>query len=231
MKSRIVLFNPNTSSTVTADMVAIAKESASEWADIHGHTAEFGAPIIVNACDLETAGRAVDAFAERMLDAGWPADGIVIGAFGDPGLAAIRSQAPVPVVGFGQSAIAAAAAGGRAFSIVTTTPQLKSSIRQQVEQFGASENLRSILMTPGVPEEVMADADRLDRELAQLIDKVMAEDGAKAVLVAGGPLSASARRLRQRFTLPIIDPVTASLKRLGQMLHQAQREDMCDDIV
>ncbi|MGE6740537.1 aspartate/glutamate racemase family protein [Allorhizobium pseudoryzae] len=223
MKSRILLFNPNTSTAVTADMVSLARESAGAWADIEGHTAEFGAPIILNSFDLETAGRAVEAFAERMAETGWPGQGIVIGAFGDPGLAALRLRAPVPAVGFGESAIAAAGAGGRAFSIVTTTPQLEASIRQQVEHCGASGSLRSIRLTPGVPEEVMGNPDRLDRELAQLIDSVMADDGSKAILVAGGPLSASARRLGARFALPIIDPVTASLARLGEMLHRVQK--------
>jgi allantoin racemase len=223
MKSRILLFNPNTSATVTADMVAIARKFAGKWADIQGQTAEFGPPIILNTFDLETAGRAVETFGERMAATGWPGQGIVIGAFGDPGLAALRLRTPVPAVGFGESAIAAAGAGGRAFSIVTTTPQLEASILQQVEQYGLSQSLRSIRLTPGVPEEVMADPDRLDRELAQLIDTVMAEDGSKAVLVAGGPLSASARRLGAQFALPIIDPVTASLARLGQMLHRVQK--------
>ncbi|NVP58619.1 aspartate/glutamate racemase family protein [Mycoplana rhizolycopersici] len=221
MKSLVVLFNPNTSSTTTAEMVAIAHETARNWADVEGRTADFGAPIIINPPDLDTASLAVDAFADRMAETGWPADAIVIGAFGDPGLAALRLRAPVPVVGIGESAIAEASAGGRPFSIVTTTPELETSIRRQVEGLGVCRQLRSIRLTPGVPAEVMADADRLDRELGRLISQVMAEDGAKAVLVAGGPLSAAARRLDLRFAPPIIDPVTTALKRLGLMLRAA----------
>lgn len=218
MKSRVVLFNPNTSSTTTAEMVAIARETALSWAEVEGRTAEFGAPIIVSPPDLDTARLAVDVFADRMAGTGWPADGIVIGAFGDPGLAALRLRAPVPVVGIGESAIAEASADGRLFSIVTTTPELVTSIRRQVERLGVSRQLRSIRLTPGVPAEVMTDADRLDRELAGLIGEVIAQDGSQSVLVAGGPLSASARRLDRRFALPIIDPVTTALTRLGLML-------------
>lgn len=221
MKSLVVLFNPNTSSTTTAEMVAIAYETARNWADVEGRTADFGAPIIINPPDLDTASLAVDAFADRMAETGWPADAIVIGAFGDPGLAALRLRAPVPVVGIGESAIAEASAGGRPFSIVTTTPELETSIRRQVEGLGVGRQLRSIRLTPGVPAEVMADAGRLDRELGRLISQVMAEDGAKAVLVAGGPLAAAARRLDRRFALPIIDPVSTALKRLGLMLRAA----------
>lgn len=219
MKKLVVLFNPNTNSATTAEMVAIAREAAGSWARVEGRTADFGPPVIVNPSGLALASLAVEAFADRMEEGGWPADGIVIGAFGDPGLETLKTRAPIPVVGIGESAIAQASAHGRAFSIVSTTPELETSIRQQVEAHGVAGQLRSLRMTPGIPSEVMADAERLDRELALLITEVTAGDASQCVLVAGGPLSAAALRLDRRFALPIIDPVTTALRRLGCMLH------------
>jgi allantoin racemase len=218
-KKRIVLFNPNSCKSTTAEMVAVAEDVASEWADIEERTAQFGASVILTLRDLDVAREAVLGFSRLMAVENWPAEAIVIAAFGDPGLRDLKECCPLPVTGIGESGIMEAGRGGRAFSIVTTTPDLEMSILKQVEGLGFASQLRTLRLTPGVPEEVMASPERLDAELGHLIDIVVARDGAQAVLVAGGPLAASARRLGTRAGLPVIDPITAAMSRLHAVLH------------
>src|SRR5258708_14508790 len=58
---------------------------------------------------------ALDALAEHVLDC----DVVYLACFGDPGLAALKEVAPVPVVGMAEAAVEAACRLSRRFAIVT----------------------------------------------------------------------------------------------------------------
>ncbi|MFX4392994.1 aspartate/glutamate racemase family protein, partial [Acinetobacter baumannii] len=63
-------------------------------------------------------------------------DGIIVAAFGDPGLRAVRATLAVPSVGIGESAMLDAARNGRRFGVATTTPLLKAAIDALPEELG-----------------------------------------------------------------------------------------------
>lgn len=199
-------------------MLALARHDHCRWAAIEGRTARSGAPIIVSEPDLLEAARAVDEIGADLARDGWPADAVVVGAFGDPGLNSLVRRCPVPVVGIGGAALREAGLNGRRFSIVTTTPDLETSIRRQVEALELGDALLSIRLTSGAPARVMAHEAMLDEALATCMEDALREDRPDAVLVAGGPLSASAQRLRPRFSVPVIDPVSAAFRHLMREL-------------
>ena len=51
--------------------------------------------------------------------------------------------------------------------------------------------------------------DELDAALAEAVRASIA-DGAEAVIIGGGPLTASALRLQPRFDIPLVVPVIAA---------------------
>ena len=51
--------------------------------------------------------------------------------------------------------------------------------------------------------------DELDAALAEAVRASMA-DGAEAVIIGGGPLTASALRLQPQFDIPLVVPVIAA---------------------
>lgn len=137
----IWLLNPNTSAATTAAMVEIARAAAPGLA-IEGRTAPFGAPLITDEPALARGAEAVLAMADGAgLDRAGPdgtgpngtgpsgtrAEGLIVAAFGDPGLDALRARLSIPVTGIGEASFRAAAAHGR-FGIATTTPALEAAI-------------------------------------------------------------------------------------------------------
>lgn len=217
MKKHVLLFNPNTSASVTEDMVALALLDHAAWARIYGQTAGSGASIILSTADLHRAEACVSDLGRTMAATQWPVDGIVIGAFGDPGVEGLRKASPVPVIGIGEAALLEASAYGGSYSIVTTTPDLEPSIRGKAMATGTG-TLASIRLTTGSATEIMSDPIRLDDALGALILTTIEQDRPSAIVVAGGPLAASARRIGPRFSIPIIDPVTAAFRRLRTLL-------------
>ena len=125
---RLLLINPNTSAATTAAMVKIARQAAAGGTTIDGLTAPSGAPLITGEAALEEAGRAVASLGPAVLADG--PDGVIISAFGDPGLEALRAVLPMPVTGIAEAGMAEAGEGWRRFCVVTTTPDLKTAIEQ-----------------------------------------------------------------------------------------------------
>jgi Asp/Glu/hydantoin racemase len=208
---RILLINPNTSRATTDQMVAIAGGVAPPGADLIGVTAQCGVPMILTADELAAAAPAV---VEMGISAGANVDGIIIGAFGDPGLAALRERIDVPVVGIAEAALLEAAAAGHRFGVATTTPALVDLIAERVREFGVADLYTGIRLTQGDPLVLVTDPPGLVEALAEAVRQSIRRDGAEAVVIGGGPLGQAAIALASRFTTPIIAPIPASVRRL-----------------
>lgn len=139
------------------------------------------------------------------------ASAMMVAAFGDPGLAVLRAQVSVPVVGIGESAFMAAAHNGRRFGIVTITPNadLLASFSDKAHQLGVAQQFCGTWVTQGDAHQLLANHQQLDKALAGAIHLAVAA-GVEAIIIGGGPLSAAAQRLQPQFTIPLISPVNAA---------------------
>lgn len=204
---RIVLVNPNTSKATTTVMVDIAAEAAAGRADVVGITAAFGAPLITEPAALAVAAEAVVALAPALLHA----DAVIVAAFGDPGLHALRGLLPVPVTGIAEAGMAEAAAGGRRFAVATTTPLLRDSIAAAAARYGHT-TFAGTWTTPGDPAALTANADALLAALDAACRAAIAEGGAEAVVIGGGPLARAARALAGTLPVPLVEPLPAAVR-------------------
>ncbi|MEM5277930.1 aspartate/glutamate racemase family protein [Cupriavidus taiwanensis] len=217
--SHILLINPNTSGATTQMMVGIARA----WLAQHmaapppvvGATVARGAPMIVDDGDLAVAAGAVND-AEMVRLAGL-ADGVIVGAFGDPGLEALRAQLAAPVVGIGEAAMRAAAAGERRFGVATTTPRLAASIEAGVHRHELAAWFTGARFTDGDPRALGNAPRQQEQRLAGAVQACI-DDGAQAVIIGGGPLGEAARALGQRFAIPVIGPIPAACEALARAL-------------
>lgn len=189
-------------------MLAVAHAAAPVGVAVEGATAGFGAALITDEAALAVAGRAVVA---TVCAAEGPFDGIVISAFGDPGLEDLRERIRHPVTGLAEAAMAQAAAGGRRFAVATTTPALVAAIDRRAAAYGHAVAYAGTYVTPGDPAATTADPDVAAAALAELC-RAAQRDGAEAVVVGGGPLALAARRLAEQIVLPVIEPVPAAIR-------------------
>jgi allantoin racemase len=210
-----LLINPNTSQATTAQMVAIARAAAPAGADIVGVTAPRGPPMILQADELAAAAPLV---VEMALAEATNADGIIVGAFGDPGLAALRARMSIPAVGIAEAGMLEAAAGGRRFGVATTTPALVGVIAERARELGVADLYAGIRLTAGDPLALVADPPSLVDALAEAVRQSIRDDGAEVVIIGGGPLGQAAIALAPRFATPIIAPIPAAMRRLVQAI-------------
>jgi allantoin racemase len=213
--TRILLINPNTAEATTAEMVAIANAVASEGTEVSGATARHGPKMILQADELRAA---VPEVMNIGLAASGDTDGIIIGAFGDPGVAQLRRQVSVPVIGIAEASMREAAEGGRRFGIATTTPALVEIIAAYAARLGLADLYAGIRLTPGDPLDLVADPPLLVEALAEAVRHSIECDEAEAVVIGGGPLGQAAIAVAARFATPIIAPVPAAMRRLMRLI-------------
>jgi Asp/Glu/hydantoin racemase len=209
----VALINPNISSDITDDMVAIAQQSARGRLGIIGLTAPFGARLITCQAELDEAARAVLALAPEIR-----ADGVIVSAFGDPAAEALGGLLNRPVVGIAEASMRAAARGGRRFAIVTTTPQLARCISERAAQLGLGAFCIDPLTTRGDAAALMRSPNDLTRCLRELAVRAVHDLGAQAIIVGGGPLGHVARHLRDTLSVPVIEPIPEAVSYIGQAL-------------
>ncbi|MBW6398179.1 hypothetical protein KPL78_10000 [Roseomonas sp. HJA6] len=206
---RLLLVNPNTNARTTALMTAIAQDAAPEGVTVQSATAGRGAPLILDPAMLAIAGEAVqELIAATDLS---PFAGVVVAAFGDPGLDALRAACPIPATGIAEAAMAEAATHGR-FAVVTTTPLLVESVARRAEAYGHGSAFAGTWLTTGDTSAVMADPDRLTAALEAAARLALAESAVQAIIIGGGPLAAAAAALRPRLPVPVIEPVPAAVR-------------------
>ena len=204
---RIALVNPNTNAKTTAAMVSIAADAAGARAQVEGHTARFGVPLITEPRALDRSAEAVAALAPSLF----AADAVIVAAFGDPGLDALRDALDVPVTGIAEAGMAEAGVNGRPFAVVTTTPDLVPRIASAAARYG-HPGYAGTWTTDGDPTALTADADALEAALGKAVHSAAESARAEAVVIGGGPLAMAARALSATAPVPLVEPIPAAVR-------------------
>jgi allantoin racemase len=206
---KLLLINPNISESVSALILDEARRSAAPGTELEVMTAPFGAAYI------ETRFEAlIGAYAAAQLAAEHHPrfDAVIVAAFGDPGVAALREALPIPVTGLTEAALVSACLLGQRFSIVAISQRIRAWYRETVQACGLDGRLASIR---GL-DEPLADIGRVQIDQAErlvaLARRCVDEDGADVIVLAGAPLAGLARSLRGRLPVPAVDGVSSAVR-------------------
>ena len=120
---KILLYNPNTSESITETLFDTAKLVVSEGTTLIPMTAEKGFPYISTKPEALITGTIV---LETIAKYNSEFDAIIIAAFGDPGLIAARDLFNIPIIGLGEAAMLSACLFGKKFSIISFTSLVKT---------------------------------------------------------------------------------------------------------
>ena len=207
---RILVINPNSTASMTAQIEASARRVAFPGTVIEAVTGE-GTPASIEGHADEAM--AVPAMLELIRAGdGRGVDAYVIACFDDPGLAAAREVARGPVVGICQAGVQVASTIANRFSIVTTLPRSVPIIEDLVAAYGAGarcRNVRSVNMPVLALEQ---EPETSESRLLHAIRAARDEDGAEAVLLGCAGMSDLCARLESRSGMPVIDGVSAAVK-------------------
>jgi allantoin racemase len=217
---RLLLINPNITEAMTSLMAAEARRYASPSTDIVAVTAEFGTQYVENRVEAAIASHAVlDALAKHATGC----DAAIISAFGDPGLAAAREFAGIPVVGIEESAILAAWMLGRRYSIICLTPRLRTWYIECAHEHGLAGRLASVrALDAPIADITRAKEQYRDTLIAECMQAIE-QDEAEVIIFGGGPIAGLARETADAIPVPTLDGVSCAVRMAEALVGLAPR--------
>ena len=212
---RILLINPNTSSSVSDLIGAEARRAASGGTQIEVVTAPLGVAYIETRFEALLGAWAAANLAAEHAGA---YDALVSAAFGDPGLTGIREVVDVPVVGLTEAALMSACMLGGRFSIVAISHRISAWYRECVQSHGLAERLASIRCLDQPLRDVGSVQVDHEARLRELCACAVDEDGADVIIIAGAPLAGLARSIRNDIPVPLVDGVSSAVRHCETLL-------------
>ncbi|MGP5195749.1 aspartate/glutamate racemase family protein [Arthrobacter rhombi] len=216
----VLLINPNTNEDTTSLMATLAEgEFAGSGFELLAVTVPSGPRMIVDSRALTEAGEQVRRTVHEVLasEQGARVAAVIVAAFGDPGRSMLAREIGIPVVGIGQASILAAARGGRRFGMATTTPRLLPSLERLAHEHAEAGLFCGVETTASGPLQLASDPEAQFAELQSAALRSWAA-GARAVIIAGGPLSDAARRLAAGGAVEIIEPIPSACALIRELL-------------
>jgi Asp/Glu/hydantoin racemase len=206
---KLLLINPNITEAITASMATEARRFASPGTEITAVTAAFGTQYVENRVEAAIAGHAVlDVLARHMEGH----DAAIIGAFGDPGLAAAREFADIPIFGIEESALLTAWTLGRRISIVCLTPRLGRWYQECAEEHGLAGRLVSVRPLDVPIADITQAKDLLRDRLLEECGLAVERDQAEVIILGGAPIAGLAREAADLIPVPLLDGVSCAVR-------------------
>lgn len=205
----IVLINPNSTTSMTEDMLAVARRAAT-GIKIEAWTSRDGPPAIEGPEDGEACVPPLLVLVDKALNAG--AKTIIIGCADDTGLIEARAMASVPVIGIGQAGYHLAALAGRRFSVVTTLEVSVPILAANVAAYGLGSQLGRVRAS-GVP--VLALETDRDASTARVLDEIAIaarEDDVQSVVLGCAGMAHIPAAVPPDSPVRVIDGVVAATR-------------------
>lgn len=215
---KLLLINPNISTSVSELIRAEAVRTAAPDTQIEVVTAAAGVAYIETRFEAMLGAHAAAELAARHHK---DVDAVIIAAFGDPGLQALREVLAVPVVGMTQAALASALLLGQRFSVIAISQRIQAWYREVIHSYGMAGNLASIRAL----NRPLAGINQVQQDhgpaLLELAEQAVEQDGADVIVLAGAPLAGLARSLAGRLPVPVVDGVSSAVQHAQSLVRLA----------
>jgi allantoin racemase len=212
---RILVLNPNTTAAVTGKLMQAAAVVARPGTELVAMTAASGVPYISSRADAAIGGAIA---LEMLAEAHTQVDAAIIAAFGDPGLGGARELFDIPVVGMAEAAMLSACMLGRSFAIVTFAGGLVPWYNESLDWNGLRGRCAGVFALQGAFTSLADVQHEKEAALITLANRVVEENGADVVILAGAPLSGLAATIRDRVSVPLIDGIQAAVTQAEGLL-------------
>lgn len=217
---KLLVINPNISESVSALIETESRRSATPGTDISMLTAPFGVAYIETRFEAMIGAMAVAELAGQHAEGH---DALVIAAFGDPGLLAMREALDIPVVGLTEAAALTACALGQRFSIIAISRRIAAWYEETIASYGLASRLASIRTLDQTIRDIGAVQAHHGDALRSLCMQAIEHDRADVLIIAGAPLAGLARTIESSIPVPVIDGVSCAIRQAESLVRLGAR--------
>jgi allantoin racemase len=209
-KMRLLVINPNTTSSMTRKIEAAARSVAYGGTTLAVVNPVDGPASIEGYFDEAYSIPGLLGEIRKGEEAGF--QGYVIACFDDTGLDAARSLAVGPVVGIGEAAFHCASLIAGRFSVITTLSRSVPAIEHNLSKYGLSNRCARVRASD-VPVLALEDETSDARvRISDEIETAKREDRCEAVVLGCAGMADLATNLAAQHGLPVLDGVACAVK-------------------
>ena len=140
---------------------------------------------------------------------------VCVDTVSDSGVAALRSELSIPVIGPGRASVLMALMLGKRFSILAMWPHWRHFYEKTLAELGvetACASIRALDATPDNQSLLAGKEDDVFPALETLARLCIEEDGADVILLGSTTMHQAHRHLAQTLPVPVINPGPLSYK-------------------
>jgi allantoin racemase len=209
---RILMLNPNTSESMTAEIAAAARAAAAPGTEIVAAKPRFGAAAIDSASESYLSAVGVMDVVATMVAAGdFDFDAVILAGFGEHGKDALQEMLSVPVLDIAECAAHVAHLIGRRFSVVTTLARSIPAIQDRLMLAGLTAHCASVRACGLGTAEVDADPAGAVQAIVDEAARAIAEDGADVICLGCAGMAGVTEAISAKLGVPAVDGVGAAV--------------------
>lgn len=204
---KLLVVNPNTTTSMTAKIGAAARTVARPDTEIIATNSKDGPPSIQGYLDVATCVPGLLDEVSRHTDI----DAIVVACFDDTGVDALRCIVDVPVIGIGEAAYHAASIIAAKFSVVTTMSRSVPGLEANLLRYGLARKCARVRATD-IPVLKLEenDPETID-QIRDAIRLAISEDNAEAIVLGCAGMTDLMEQLSREFAIPVVDGVACGV--------------------
>jgi allantoin racemase len=209
---RILVLNPNTSESMTAEIAEAAQAAAGPATKVVCLAPRFGTSAIDSAAESYLSAVGVMDVVATLLDAdAFDYDAVVLAGFGEHGRDALAELLSVPVLDIAECAAHVAHLIGRRFSVITTLARSIAPIEDRLLLAGLDAHCASVRACGLGTAELDADPAGAVRAIVDEAAKAVAEDGADVICLGCAGMAGVTAAISSKLGVPAVDGVAAAI--------------------
>ena len=209
---RILVLNPNTSASMTAEIAQAARAAAAAHTHIDCLAPRFGSTAIDSSAEsyLSAVG-VMDVVASLTAAGRFDYDAVILAGFGEHGKDALQEMLAVPVFDIAECAAHVAHLVGRRFSVITTLTRSIAPIEDRLLLAGLTAHCTSVRACGLGTAEVDADPDGAVAAIVAEAARAVAEDGVDVICLGCAGMAGVTSAISAKVGVPAIDGVAAAV--------------------
>ena len=209
---RILVLNPNTSESMTAEIGEAAQAAAGQGTKLVCLAPRFGTSAIDSAAESYLSAVGVMDVVATLLDADtFDYDAVVLAGFGEHGRDALAEMLSVPVFDIAECAAHVAHLIGRRFSVITTLARSIAPIEDRLLLAGLNAHCASVRACGLGTAELDADPAGAVRAIVDEAARAVAEDGADVICLGCAGMAGVTAAISSKLGVPAVDGVAAAI--------------------
>jgi len=207
---KILVLNPNTSRLVTEKIEKVIRIISRKDFDVVVDCIDHGPEVLESYYDEALATPYTIAKVEQANRDGF--DAVVLAAFCDPGIEALKEISDIPIYGTEEAAFSAALMLGNKFAILTEKKEKESVKAQHVRKLGLESRFANVRALGMGVVEIAEDERKVIRRAVELSQVMIDEDKAEVIIMGCASMAGYSQELEEKLHVPILDPVSVAYK-------------------